>query len=166
MEVEQRGGVFVLVGYVDALGVIGVDRQPGLDLGRAEAALGGVGPLHGGAALVAGGVGGVLHGLGWTHPVDVHVGIIHPVGDYVADVLYLFQHQVSHADFIAVIDERRAAQGEHGGGMHSRLGLSLGGIEAGDVVARVVVAEGVAGPAVDLCQLPQALDLVFVHRDG
>ena len=155
-EGDEFGGVVVdgvgvgdFGGGVD-LGVVGVFGEPGLGCGGEAAIRGGV-PLHWRARVVAAGVAEVGDEDVLRDLAGEDVGLVGVLDLDVVEVGDGFEGVVGHAEFVALVEEGRAAQGEdHGreelGGGHAELGRVVA--EGGDDAGVVVVGEEDGVPAV------------------
>lgn len=93
--------------------VVGVHRQPGLHIGRAETGIGRSGPLHRGTALVRTGASCIGQGFCHRCPEFADLCMVQPNAQHVPKLADVLQYQVSHANLLAIAKERSAAQREH-----------------------------------------------------
>jgi len=163
VEVEQRCRVVFLAGDVDPGRVVGIDREPGCDAGRAEAGIRRIAPLQWTAAAIARlceregqGLRGCRSGL-FDHRV------ILGDGRGVSHLPDTGECKIGHADFLAIVEEGRALECEHQCQVQPRQGrVVLCPIAPPAPDARgVVIAQGVARPCTG-GQHREALRLVGV----
>ena len=165
VEAEHRVWIIQLLRDVDPLGVVGVHQQPGLHICRAEAAVERVSPLHRRAAAIAGVRADQSRRLRFWKP-RLHGDVVLAQRQGVAQLRDVGEDGVAHADFLAVVQEGRAAQREHQRQREPRQRVIVNAIAKGALDARrIVIAERVAGPGAGR-QLGEPLRLVLADVGG